>query len=373
MNKLPLIINFYLIKSFLKKFFYVVFSISILIFVINLFDVINKAKDAEMITTFQIITMALLQVPAFLFDISIFLIMFSAMITLSSLSAKSELTVMRSAGLSLWKILSPIMITSFVIGILMVLIFLPLTIMANKQYTSMSQEFIKKDKKDSFAPKNGIWLKQENMNNLQEEIKIRARKIYKNNLELREVAVWFFNKDNVFYKRIDAKKMLLINDKWHLESVIINDKDNINKEVETLEIATNLEPQFIIQKIINNFENVKLFSLLSLPKLINNLESSGFSSRKFKVYFHSLLNQPILFVCMVLIGAYFSINHIRNRNNMIYTIFGIMFGLIAYIGLNIINALGSSGIIPSFMATWLVTFLFLAMSTLLIFNKESID
>jgi lipopolysaccharide export system permease protein len=109
-----------------------------------------------------------------------------------------------------------------------------------------------------------------------------------------------------------------------------------------------------------------------LPKLIENLESAGFSSRKFRVYFHTLLNYPLLFVCMTIIAAYFSINSIRNRNNVIYILLGVMFGLLTYIGLNIVNAFGASGIIPAFMATWLVTFLFLAVAILLLFRKENL-
>jgi lipopolysaccharide export system permease protein len=373
MNKLPMIINFYLIKGFLKKFFHVFASISLLIFVINLFDVMNKVKDAQNITTIQMILMAFLQVPAFISDISIFIIMLGAMMTLSGLSAKSEITVMRSAGLSIWKIISPIIVTSFILGLISILIFSPLTISADKKYSAMSRELIKKEQKDSFSPKNGIWLKQANMDKKGQEIKIRANKIYRNNLQLEGVTVWFFDEKNKYYRKIDAKNMFLVDDKWQLKSAIINDGENLNTVAKEFEISTNLEPEFIVQKIINNFENVKLFSIVSLPKLINNLESSGFSSRKFKVYFHTLLNQPLLFICMVLIAAYFSINSIRNRNNIVYILAGIIFGLITYISLNIINALGSSGIIPLFMATWLVTILFLAVSTLLVFRKESLD
>jgi lipopolysaccharide export LptBFGC system permease protein LptF len=75
---------------------------------------------------------------------------------------------------------------------------------------------------------------------------------------------------------------------------------------------------------------------------------------------------------MTLIAAYFSINNIRNRNNAVYIIVGVIFGLFTYIGLNIIGALGSSGLLPIFMSTWLVTFLFLAVATLLVFRKENI-
>ena len=225
---------------------------------------------------------------------------------------------------------------------------------------------------DIFTPSNGIWLRQKNTKNNLEEIKIRANKIYKNNLKLETVTVWFFDQDNRFYKRLDAKEMYLSGNHWFLKSIILNDDENINKEVPVMEIGTNLDSEFVIQKIVNNFEDVKLFPIFSLPKLINNLESAGFSSRKFKVYFHSLLNYPILFICMGIIGAYFAINSVRSRNHSIYVVLGVISGLFIHVGLNIANAFGSSGMIPIFMSTWLITLLFLATSILLIFKKENL-
>lgn len=372
MGKILSVINFYLIKSFLKKFFYVCLSISLLILIINLFDVSNKVKGVENITIAQILLMSALQIPPFIADIIIFIINLAAMLTLFELSSKSEIIIMRSAGMSLWKILSPMAISAFMIGLIFIFIFLPFTIFCSKSYKTMELQIIKKEQKDSFAPKNGIWLKQENINNPGQDIKIRAKKVYRKDLVLEDVTLWFFDEKNQFYKKIDAKNMFLYKGNWLIQSAILNDENNINKKIKSLEIATNLDPDFIVKKIINNFEDVKLFPILDLPKLIQNLESSGFSSRKFKVYFHSLMNYPLLFTAISLIASYFAINSIRSRNNMIYIVIGTIFGLITYISLNIVNALGASGVIPSFMATWMITLLFLAIAVLLVFRKENL-
>ena len=228
------------------------------------------------------------------------------------------------------------------------------------------------NQEDSFMPSGGIWLKQTNMENKSEEIKIRADKVYKNNLKMEGVTIWFFDKNHSFYKKINAKEIYLKEDKWILNSIIVNDDENINKELAGMTISTNLNSEFILQKIIDNFQDVRGFSIISLPKLINNLEASGFSSRKFRVYFNVLLNYPFLFVCMAIISVYFSINNIRSRNNVTYILCGIIFGLFTYILLNVVNALGYSGILPVFMSTWLVTFLLSAVAILLLFEKESL-
>jgi lipopolysaccharide export system permease protein len=370
MNKIPKKLYFYIGKNFLIKFINVVIATSLMIMVFNLFDVSGKVGGN--IKWSRSLQLAAFQIPGFLEDMSMFLVMLAAMITLSALSAKSEITIMRSAGLSLWQILQPLIICAFILGVFLVVFFGPFTILANKKYSQMEQKYINLQGNDILEPPGGIWLRQKNVLKKNEEIIIRANKVYKKNLELTGVSLWFFNSDGGYYKKIDAKKMQLRDDYWELKDVVINDDFNVNRRLAALNILTYLQPQFIIQKIINNFDNVKLFSIFDLPKLIVNLEESGFSSRKFVIYYYSLLNKPFIFVSMVLIAAFFGINNFRNKNNILYISAGIMAGLVLYIGLEIINAFGASGLIPPFTATWLVSLILLTATILLVFKKENV-
>jgi lipopolysaccharide export LptBFGC system permease protein LptF len=51
---------------------------------------------------------------------------------------------------------------------------------------------------------------------------------------------------------------------------------------------------------------------------------------------------------------------------------GVATGLILYITSSIMNALGSSGIIPIFASTWVVAIICLSLGILLIYKKENI-
>jgi lipopolysaccharide export system permease protein len=172
------------------------------------------------------------------------------------------------------------------------------------------------------------------------------------------------------YQKIDAEKMFLKEDFWLLEDITLNNPNTLNKRIEDYSIKTYLKPDFVIQKIVNNFQNVKLFSIFELSHLIKDLESAGFSSTKFKVYFNSLLSKPFLFLSMTLIACYFGINHTRNNNAILMMFLGITLGLILYITSGIINSLGSSGLIPVFASTWIITVICLSIGVLLIYRKE---
>lgn len=361
----------YIARNFIYRFCGVIFSIALLIFIINLFDVMSGSGKNIQIPFIKILEMAILQVPSFLEDIAMFLIMLSVMITLFNFSSKSEITIMRTSGMSLWQILLPIIISSFLIGILFILFFNPINIMATKRYAILKQDFNKFEKpSDILEPESGIWLRQRNLVKNQEEIVIRASSINKKTLELSDVNLWFFDAEGRFYQKIDAKNMLLRDDYWQLNDIVANNNFNINRHLPDFKVSTNLKSHFIAQKIINNFEDAKSFSIFDLPRLISNLEESGFSSRKFRVYYYSLLNKPLIFIAAVLIACFFSLNNSRNKNNIIYIIAGIMFGLILYISLAIVQAFGASGLIPPFASTWVISVIALSLSILLVFRKE---
>ncbi len=365
-------LNLYIAKKFLTNFILVSTSVALLIAMISVFELLDRVAGKS-ISFWQIILLDVLQVPSFIEDIASFLIMISSMITLFSLSIRSEITVMRASGLSFWQILLPIAVTAFLLGLFFTFIFNPLSISASKKLNNIEKEFIEQKKTDLLAPKNGIWLKQENILNSGEDIIIRADKVYRDDLKMVNVNLWFFNEHHKFYKRIDAQNMFLDQGYWYLRQAIINDGQNFNKPVKNLKIATSLRAEFITKKILNNFENVRLFSVYDLPILIDDLKGSGFSPRKFVVYYNALLIKPFLFTAMALMAVFFAINNVRNKNNIMFFVCGIAVGLTLYIGFVIINALGSSGLIPTFLATWVMVLILTTISILLIFKKEAIN
>jgi lipopolysaccharide export system permease protein len=318
------------------------------------------------------IFMAIMQVPDFLNDVVSSLVLISAIITFFLFSSKSEITIVRMSGFSLWQILQPIAISAFILGIFWVTIIGPISIAMGKKFEALENKYIKMELREVVAPQNGIWLRQGNSEIPGEELIIQAKKVYSENLELDNVSVWFFDKDGQFYKKIDAKKMLMKEGFWQLQQATINDQNSLNKKIDDITIPTSLKADFVMQKIVNNFQNVKLFSVFELPNLIADLQEYGFDSTKFKVYFHSLLSKPLLFLSMVLIACYFGLNHVRNRNSILKIFIGIITGLLFYITASIISALGSSGLIPIFASTWVIAIICMAIGVLLIYRKENL-
>ncbi|MDX2082669.1 MAG: LptF/LptG family permease [Rickettsiales bacterium] len=362
-------INIYIAKNFLIKFLQILLSFSLLIFFINLLDNFEKVRGSD-VSTAIIALMSFLQIGDFLNEIASSLILISSIIAFFFLSSRSEITIIRCSGFSIWQVLQPIAVSAFCLGIFWVTIFSPLSVIMSEKFYNLEGKYVKREKREMVSPENGIWLRQINVNKPQEDIIIQAKKVYKSTLELDEVTLWFFDKDGQFYQKIDAERMFLEGNFWLLENITINSANDLNNKAKNYSIPTNLAADFILQTILNNFQNVKLFTIFELPNLIKNLQSSGFPSVKFMVYLNSLLNKPFLFLAMTLIACYFGITHIRSNKSIFMMFLGITIGLILYITSGVIEALGSSNLISVFAATWTITIICLAIGILLIYRKE---
>ena len=243
-------INCYLIKSFLKNFLIVALGFSAMFFLINILDIFERIKDSE-IDLILVFVLAILKIPQSLTSIISSVVLISAILTFYQLSIRSEITIIRNCGYSIWKILTPVASCAVVLGIFWITIFNLIEIWSSKKFYQIENEYIEIEMRESTIPSSGIWFRQKNFLQEKEEIIIVTRKIYKNSVELADVSLWFFNSGNIFYKKIDAKKMYLKNNKWILQKAIINDDNLINHQIENIEINTDFEENFIRKKIIN--------------------------------------------------------------------------------------------------------------------------
>jgi lipopolysaccharide export system permease protein len=364
-------VDLYIGKCFLRNFLKITSAIALVIFFINSFDAYRQIQGYNH-SFIKALEISLVQIPDFISDIAAILILMATIITVFNLSSKSEITILRSTGLSLWNIARPIAFLSFLLGIFWITIFTSFLTYSAAKFNYLEQKYINHEDRQLVKPDSGIWLKQDDVDNKNYEIIITAQKLYKQNLEFRNTTLWFINDNSEFYKRIDADKIFLNQNNWLIEYGLLNDDQHLNQIVENITIPTNLVNNLVIGKIINNFESTKLFSLYQLPSLIKDLKSAGFTTSKFEVYYHNLLSKPLLFMAMSLIGYYFGLTSIRNKNASLMIFLGAIFGLLIYIISNIISAFSSFDLIPIFAATWMLAIVCLAIGILLIYEKELI-
>jgi lipopolysaccharide export system permease protein len=377
----------YLVKKFLIKFSQIFSAFFLLGFVINLTESTRKYQDLSL-NFLDFLFLSILKTPKFIDDISLPIILLATMALFINLSARSEITALRNIGLSFFGILKPIIITSIIIGLIWITLFYSLVVKSNNLLNAtelriINRKVIDSDIKDGNFKDKAIWLKQSNQEFESGEIIIRINKIANNLVDndiinssdiynFSQLSLWFFDNNAAFYKKIDAKFARFDNNSWHLSNIVINDSNLINKQFDKITINSNLTIDFIDKTIKNNLQEVGFFNLFTLPKIINQIEDSGFSSLKFKAKYHHLLTRPLLFVAMAIMAMFFAANHYRSPKNAIKIFCGILSGLCFYIIDILFLSLSSFKIVSIFAGTWIIAIICFTIAILLTFYKEKI-
>jgi lipopolysaccharide export system permease protein len=306
----------------------------------------------------DLLGMALLHAPAITIIAAPFTVLLSSMTCFSMLARSSELVVTRAAGVSVWRLLSPALLTAVGLGVFIFTVYNPLASAFASKFETLEARFFSHSSSRLSISDDGLWLRQGGPDG---QTVIRAQGASGTIERLWKVNVFQFDSQDRFTRRIDARAALLEDNTWRLTGVrrwdlLTLEIDNAGSSgivtrpelIDEMRIATDLTPESILER----FASPNTISFWKLPKFIRLLEKSGFSSNRHRLHWHGLLTIPMVFFAMVLIGAAFSMRHAR-FGGLGYMALGCVLSGFAYFFLSdIATALGASGAVPVLIAAW---------------------
>ncbi|MFQ5565906.1 MAG: LPS export ABC transporter permease LptG [Paracoccaceae bacterium] len=306
----------------------------------------------------DLVGMALLHAPAITITAAPFTVLLASMTCFAMLARSSELVVTRAVGVSVWRLLTPALLGAIVLGVFVFTVYNPLAAAFARKFEALEERYFERSSSRLSVSADGLWLRQGGPNG---QTVIRAQGASGTGGRLWKVNVFQFDSNDRFTRRIDARAALLEDNAWRLTGV--RRWDLLSLEIDNAgssAIATRPElademripTDLTIESIQESFAAPVTISFWKLPKFIRLLESSGVSSSRHRLHWHSLLAIPVVFFAMVLIGAAFSMRHVR-FGGLGYMALGCVLCGFGYFFLSdIAAALGASGAVPVLVAAW---------------------
>lgn len=124
--------------------------------------------------------------------------------------------------------------------------------------------------------------------------------------------------------------------------------EQASKTHESLRLATTLTSERI-RDTIGATEGISIYDL---PDTIRDLDSAGFSTKRYEVLFQVELARPIFLVSMVLVGAAFTMRHARFGGTGMAVLMAVLLGFGLYFIRNFSQILGENGQVPIALAAW---------------------
>ncbi len=347
MIKLAPTLSVYIGRHFLVHFAVLMLVFLGLIYLIDSIELLRRSSNKEGISALISLQMALLKLPHLGQETFPFAVLFAAMSAFTRLTRSHELVVARAAGVSAWRFMSPAILVAFCLGLFQIMVINPLGSATLSAYEQMENRYFDGHTSMLSLSANGLWLRQSNPEG-QSVLHSRYVLQQKDNVDLNNVTIFIYSERDKFSHRIEAQRGSLEDGFWHLYDVQIHVAEQPTEFQEELWFETDLT----LNKIQDSFAPPETMSFWALPDFIKTMEKAGFSGKRHKLYWHSLLSTPLLLAAMILIAATFTLRHTRKGGTSFVVGAGMLTGFILYFFSDISMALALSGSIPVLLAAW---------------------
>src|SRR6056297_2828831 len=356
----------YIIKEITLPFFSSVIIITIILLGNYLFQLTDLiiVKEVPISLVLRLLMYNLPDIIVRTFPIAI---LFSTMNAIGRLNRENEITAFRMGGISLYRLIIPVLIVGILIS--------GLTYVFNEEVVPWANHKAKNIIRNTIL--------KESMPNTQEEVFFRGPKgrlfyVKEYNEEdgtLNNIIIYNMksnNQDETFPEVITANKGIIKENIWILENGIIheyNDDGNIILESQFKQMEFQITEE--MREIYGNQKTTDEMSREELAKNIKLFQQSGISVNSLLVDYHLKLAQPLVAFIFVLIAVPLSLTNKESKAvNITFTII-IIFAY--YLILSVCRSLGRNEILPPLVAAWLPNTIFLILGLLILFLKESFE
>lgn len=355
----------YLGRQFLISVLAVFVVFSCIALIADLVELLRRTSDKDEIGAGLIAAMAVLKLPTISMELAPFAVLFGAMATFLRLTRNHELVVARAAGVSVWQFLAPALIVALAFGAAMVTVYNPIAATMSGQYERLEAKHLRGRTSLVAVSSSGLWLRQADE---QGQSVIHALRVSERGLRLADVIIFLYGPRDEFVGRIDAESAVLMEAEgyWDLTDAWITKEEEASQFHERYRQPTSLT----ITQVQESFASPATISFWDLPRFIELAEAAGFSAKRYRLHWYSLLATPFLLCTMVLIGATFSLRVRRLGGVTQLVLAGMLSGFLLFFLSDLSLALGISGIVPPFLAAWSPAFIAMLLGLAALFHLE---
>ena len=344
----------YLIKTYFYNFVIVSLVFLSLGFILNFFEELKFFNDYET-TAFYPVILALLNTPSVLFELFPFIFLITTKFFYIYLNDRNEIEILKNNGISYSKILTILSISSFIMGVIILLSYYTFSSNLKYHYYNLKNSFTEQNEYLAVVNESGLWIKEE----IDETINIIHAKQFKENL-IEKITITQTNSKFKMPNTIIAEKADISKKLWDLINVKIINYKGEKKNLSNLQYKSSFNGEIVA----NLFSNLNSLNLYQLYELSENYSNIGYSTTNVMVHLNKLYSLPIFFLLMTVLGFLIMIKFKFIKTKFFTVIIGVIVSVTVYY-LNYFSSLfGSNETLPIGLSIWLPHLILLLICSL---------
>jgi len=359
----PRILRRYLALRFAGAVLGTFFLCALLIFMIDIVELLRQAGKFGRVPSSQIAWMAILRLPAYTEMLLPFCVLVGSIGTLLIFNRKSELTVMRAAGMSAMQFVRPGPMVAFVFGVFSVAVYNPLAAWARGESERLFAQAFGREMTVLRSDGAGAWLRQEGEDGASV---LHAGAVRTEGTLVEPVMLLQYDKGGHFIERIDGSRAHLRDGFWEITNATVSRLGQRPETYEVYTVSTALSPE----RVADALGSAITVSVWELPGLIEVTEKAGLSADRFRVQYALLLSRPVLLLVMVLLAATVSLRSFRSGGIQTMVAMGLIGGFTFFLFTEISRQVGIAGLAPPSLAVGVPVMLGLCGALVVLLHQE---
>jgi lipopolysaccharide export system permease protein len=359
----PKTLRFYVAKRFLLAIVGAFAVCAVLIFMIDMIELLRMSRRATDLSIVSLLWMALLRLPAFSEILLAFAVLVGSIGALLTLNRKSELIVMRAGGMSAWQFLRPGILVALLLGIVAVTVYNPLAAASRSEAERLIAEAFGKEASLLAASGEGSWLRQDGADG---QSVMAARAVADQGLSLAGVIVFQFDPQGRFVERIDADRAILGDGFWSLQRAVVSRPGREAESFDVYTVSTYLDRERVSDALGSEIA----VSFWQLPDLIEVAEKTGLSAGRYKMQYALLISRPMLLMTMVILAATVSLRSFRSGGIQTMVLTGMIGGIGFFLLTEVSRQVGVAGLVSPSTAVWVPIGVALLVSLTVLLHQE---
>ena len=339
----------YILRGFIRAVIAVFAVIALVIALFNSVENLRRFGDAGA-NAWDVLHITLLQSPEVLYQVFPLVLMLASLITFLRFARSSELVVMRAAGVAALQLIAVPVVAAVILGVVFVAVVNPFVAATIKRGEAVANDFTSSGSSLLSFSSEGVWLRQADPEG---QTVIQAARTNADGTILTRVSMFRFDKAGTLYARIDTPAARLTPGAWVLENALRWELDADGRFNRTASGGRlNLPTTLTSGEILDSFAPPETVGFWDLGRFIAQMENSGFSGQRHRLFLQSELAKPALYAAMVLIGAAFALRPTRFGQTGVMILLAVLAGFALYFLKDFAESLGGQGDIPILVAAW---------------------
>jgi len=350
-----------LLRRFFINLFIAVTSWIVIFIILNIIENLSGFIDRSATIT-QFLTYYFYFIP-FVIKITLpIAVLLSALFTLNSFAQNDEIIAQLSTGISLYRILKPLLITAFLISIFSGLFDEFVVPVSNQKRLNLYDYDISHKSRPSEKSRSNIFV-QDSTNR-----KFVIKYFNGKSGEARQVSIQTFN-DSKLIERIDAKKMLWQDNHWVLKGGKVRTFNDQKEQFSTFEDSILSDSKIRPKDLLVVQKKTEEMSIREINYFIKNQQMIGSDVKKWFVERHLKISVPFInFIVVLLIAPFAS----RKKRSGIGLSFGLslLISFVYFIIIRFGQVLGYQGVLNPMLAAWMGNIIFLTLGLISFYSAQ---